>query len=213
MPKDKTLIFSLALLAVLVMVLLGLTQVTEIKQEQIEREEGYAKIEVTKESNTNDSNTEYIEISIAPPNNQSLVATGWNIKGVKYNLSLGKASNLFAQGLVNDQAPIVLSKESRLIISTGHSPIGVSFRENKCTGILGLYQKFTPSLTPSCENCVGTTEYPEYNLCVETHKSDPDFFSNTWRLYAGVDSELWRSSLETIRLYDQEGKLITLKNI
>jgi hypothetical protein len=215
MPKDKTLIASLALLAVLIVVLIGLTRIALPEQDTKERVANYATFEGISISNTSNPNTEYLTISLSPPDNQPVVVTGWNLAGTKYKLTLGNASPLPTQGVINDEVPIVISKQSTIIVSTGHSPIGVSFRENKCTGILGLYQTYTPPLTPSCSDCLDTSisSYPEYNLCVETHRSDPDFFLNTWRLYVGTDTELWRNSLEVLHLYDQDGKLIALKSL
>ncbi|HEY4514756.1 MAG TPA: hypothetical protein VJJ22_01190 [Candidatus Paceibacterota bacterium] len=208
MPRDKTLITSLLLLASLIIILVTLTKVTVIEQTEKVPVSDYAKVSLTDQSNTSDPNTEYLTINIAPPGNSPTVVTGWKIVGGKYNINVGKASTLPKQGKINEEVPIVITKPSVLIISTGHSPIGVSFRENKCTGILGYYQIYTPPLTPSCENCLNKTDYPDYNKCVEEHRNESDFFINAWRVYVGTDIELWAESFEVIRLYNQEGALL-----
>jgi len=47
-----------------------------------------------------------------------------------------------------------------------------------------------------------------YNGCVQSHKSDPDFYKNEWRVYLDRDQELWKSSNERIRLLDENGLVV-----
>ncbi|KND46865.1 MAG: hypothetical protein AB199_00330 [Parcubacteria bacterium C7867-004] len=55
---------------------------------------------------------------------------------------------------VNDLAPIVLAPGEEAAIVTGESPIGDSFKENKCAGYLAKSQKFVPSIQTSCPSAV-----------------------------------------------------------
>jgi len=41
-------------------------------------------------------------------------------------------------------------KGDKALIATGRSPIGVSFKENICSGYIGNLQTFTPHLSTSC---------------------------------------------------------------
>lgn len=59
---------------------------------------------------------------------------------------------------------------------------------------------------PLCQEYVG--ENINYGACVDTHKSDPDFYSTEWRVYLGRDQELWKSERETILLLDENGKVV-----
>ncbi len=47
-----------------------------------------------------------------------------------------------------------------------------------------------------------------YSGCVSGHRSDSDFYSDTWRVFLGSSKELWRSSNDTIRLLDANGKVV-----
>lgn len=49
----------------------------------------------------------------------------------------------------------------------------------------------------------------EYSSCIAVHKNDPQFSSNTWRIFLGSSHELWADRNETISLYDTLGKIIS----
>jgi hypothetical protein len=51
---------------------------------------------------------------------------------------------------VNAVQPISLEPGSSAILTTGISPVGISFRENTCSGYLGELQSFTPELPSEC---------------------------------------------------------------
>lgn len=77
---------------------------------------------------------------------------GWKLVSQK----TGKGA-LFPQGAtvpqagrVNVLSPIQLSAGDTVTIVTGRSPIGMSFRENKCTGYFEERQDFRPPLPQSC---------------------------------------------------------------
>ncbi|MBI2048990.1 MAG: hypothetical protein HYT29_00945 [Parcubacteria group bacterium] len=59
---------------------------------------------------------------------------------------------------------------------------------------------------PLCQEYVG--ENINYGACVDTHKSDPDFYSTEWRVFLGRDQELWKAERETILLLDESGKVV-----
>lgn len=154
---------------------------------------------------------EYLTLKVSPGGGNALSVTGLLITDGKHEVTLGSAVPLFAQGKINTESPIVITRPSTLIVITGESPLGVSFRENKCTGLLVSFQTFTPPLTPACENCNEMAEgYPDYNSCVNNHRSDADFFVNTWRIYLGSDQSLWQNDFQVLRIYNQQGKLIAL---
>ncbi len=105
----------------------------------------------------------------------------------KFFVSNWWASSLPMQGQINENNLVVLTEPGIIYLINHESPMGVSFRENKCTGLLSHFQTFDPPLSPFCQNCRGESEYPEYNVCVAEHKTDPDFFLDIWHIYLGND--------------------------
>jgi hypothetical protein len=51
---------------------------------------------------------------------------------------------------VNGVAPVRLLGDETIIVSTGASPVGVSFQESGCTGFLAQAQQFYPPLANAC---------------------------------------------------------------
>ena len=195
---------------------------------------------------------EYVVITLSPGTTRTISTAGWKIisreSGNKGAFPQG--AEIPRSGRVNTLAPLLLHAGDKIIIMTGRSPVGVSFRENKCTGYLEEHQDFHPSLsqncpTPSeefsryyrggdtdgtcatyinsipycatetslygtisssCENFV--EDHLNYNSCVDAHKNDADFKTNTWRVFLEKHSELWRASRETITLLDANNKVI-----
>jgi len=178
---------------------------------KIQRRERPAEFANLSESDLQTSNPqkEYLIINVTPPKNHEVAVTGWLLAGGAASAEIGKAAVLPRQGQINEETSVIITQPARLIISSGESPLGISFRENKCSGLLETFQKFTPPLNHACSDCKqNSSEYPEYNACVDKHKSETNFFSNTWRIYLASETELWRNNLEVIRLYDQQKKLI-----
>lgn len=48
-----------------------------------------------------------------------------------------------------------------------------------------------------------------YGSCIANHRYDPNFSSNTWRVFLNHGWELWAEEFETIKLFDQFGRLVT----
>jgi len=47
-----------------------------------------------------------------------------------------------------------------------------------------------------------------YNNCVDIHKNEENFYKDEWRIYLNRETELWKNSRETLRLFDAEGKVV-----
>lgn len=197
-----------------------------------------------------DTEKEYIEIKLSSKSVDKVLLTGLRLKGV-YNLDLpiGEGVKLYWPGITNTKESIFLEPGGKAIITTGQSPIGYSFRLNKCTGYLEQFQDFNPSLPKEClypkdenipsgpggfdDKCLDyidrlprceivktmpadlssvCQEYlstkVNYKSCVETHREDPDFYKNEWRIFLGRSDELWKDRRETIEISDQSGNLI-----
>ena len=101
----------------------------------------------------NDSiDKEYVIISASRRNNENISITGWQLESMitKKKVTIGGATPLFISGVINAEPPISLARGEEVIISTGRSPIGASFKINKCTGYFEQFQDFKPSLKKSC---------------------------------------------------------------
>jgi hypothetical protein len=98
------------------------------------------------------STDEYVELSVVQNSSNSVKITGWTIESeATYNAEIiPKGTRVPTSGVVNASEDIVLEPGDRAIISTGPSPVGASFRENKCTGYFGTMQKFSPTLPLAC---------------------------------------------------------------
>ena len=156
-----------------------------------------------------------------------------------------------ASGIINASEDIVLPPGTRAIISSGRSPIGASFRENKCICYFSTFQTFYPSLPQNCPlpsdeladrygadyirdaSCI---EYVDkltrcqvaltpplglsgsckefvvknfnYNGCVDAHKNDTNFLSDTWRVFLDRSTPMWRAKYEIVKLLDINGKTV-----
>lgn len=81
-----------------------------------------------------------------------ITVSGWTLRsaytGTRATIPL--AASPFVQGVVNSVQPIVLNAGESVIVSSGISPVGVSFRETTCTGYLEQTQGFSPRLSNAC---------------------------------------------------------------
>lgn len=95
---------------------------------------------------------EYVIISASRRNNEKISITGWQLESMisKKKVTIGGATPLFISGVINSEPTISLSPREEVVISTGRSPIGASFRTNKCTGYFEQHQDFKPALKKSC---------------------------------------------------------------
>jgi len=103
-------------------------------------------------ASSSDPKSEYVEISLAQNASQSVKITGWTLaSGATYKAELiPKGTRVPSSGVVNATDDIVLEPGERALIISGESPVGASFRENKCIGYFSAFQKFSPSLPTNC---------------------------------------------------------------
>ena len=95
---------------------------------------------------------EYVTISVAQNAGLAIDITGWKlVSGATGDYGLiPRGTEIPVSGSVNTTLNIVLSPGDRATIISGQSPIGVSFKENKCIGYLGSFQRYTPPLPLAC---------------------------------------------------------------
>lgn len=95
---------------------------------------------------------EYVEIAAVSQNTSPVNLAGWSLQSAYTGMRayIPPAAASFLMGAVNNVAPIQLSPGQSAVLNSGVSPVGVSFRENICSGYLGQFQSFTPSLPADC---------------------------------------------------------------
>lgn len=130
-----------------------LEQNAEKKMEEAKRSPYYGKVRMSSISGvyTNDPNEEYIYLYTNLNSNEILNITGWYLKSevTGYYAMIGKVA-LLPFPFTHTESDIILSQEDRVVLSKGFSPIGISFRTNKCTGYFEENRNFSPSLSLEC---------------------------------------------------------------
>lgn len=96
--------------------------------------------------------TEYIEIYVAQNAGIPVSLTGWKLlsEASGNSATIPRGTEMPTSGVVNAEQDIVLAPGTRAILVSGQSPIGASFRENKCIGYFSTFQRFSPSLPQNC---------------------------------------------------------------
>jgi hypothetical protein len=95
---------------------------------------------------------EYIVVRASSANTAPVSLSGWSLQSIltAKRVQLPPASSLFVLGVVNPVTHISLAPGQVAIVNTGASPVGVSFRENTCSGYLAQFQSFYPDIERSC---------------------------------------------------------------
>lgn len=196
---------------------------------------------------------EYLTLSVSSNADLPVDITGWRIVSeVSGSTSvIPRGTEVPTSGVVNEVQDIILAPGDRAIIASGYSPIGASFKENKCIGYFSTFQTFSPPLPQSCPAakdelltrygsgyirdvvCIDYVEklshcqvalsppvslsgscqafavkYLNYNGCVDAHRNDSDFGSDTWRVYLGRTKPLFRTNREVVKLLDAKGNTV-----
>lgn len=99
-----------------------------------------------------DADEEYLTIAVSGRAEAAISMAGWRLVSVrtKESVALPAAASAYRSGSVNQTAPLSLSPGERAIVVSGRSPVGVSFRENACSGYLAERQDFFPEIRSSC---------------------------------------------------------------
>lgn len=95
---------------------------------------------------------EYIAIQHTGRTEETIYISGWQVvsaaTGNRATIPLG--APMLRKGQLNQTQAIGLADGDMAILSSGRSPVGLSFKENMCTGYLEQDQTFTPSLANAC---------------------------------------------------------------
>ncbi len=123
------------------------------QKEESLRSPFYDKIKMSNISNRNnaDPSREYIRISTDLASGEEVNITGWYLKSevTGYYAVIGGAS-LLPFPYTRSDSDVVLRDGDKVILVKGFSPIGTSFRTNKCTGYFEENRVFHPALSKQC---------------------------------------------------------------
>jgi hypothetical protein len=200
-----------------------------------------------------DPKDESIELRVSSSATVPVDISGWTLSSDAGggSITIPRGTEVPTSGTVNAVQDIVLTAGTHATIISGQSPIGGSFRENKCIGYFGSFQTFSPPLPQDCpissdelvafygsnyirdaacidyvkklsrcrvvlsppNNLSGVCQsflvkYLNYNGCVDAHQRDADFAGDTWRIYLGRTTSMWRPRHEIVRLTDAQGKTV-----
>ncbi len=101
---------------------------------------------------SSDERKEYVVINVSSQASGPISLTGWKLVSTKSGTATGfpQGTEVARSGSVNTLSAIKLNPGDQAIVTSGRSPVGVSFKENMCTGYLAEKQTFTPSLSLQC---------------------------------------------------------------
>jgi hypothetical protein len=95
---------------------------------------------------------EEVTLQAAYENTAPVSLAGWTLQSALTGntATIPTAASPFWMGAVNTLSPISLEPGYSAVVISGVSPVGVSFRENMCSGYLSQFQSFTPPLSLQC---------------------------------------------------------------
>lgn len=101
---------------------------------------------------SSDPKNEYLELSVVQDAGSPVNLSGWTLSSDASGNSavIPKGTELPISGTVNASQDIIITPGKRVLLVSGSSPIGASFRENKCIGYFSTFQQFNPSLPQNC---------------------------------------------------------------
>ncbi|MDO8525397.1 MAG: hypothetical protein Q7S07_02795, partial [Candidatus Omnitrophota bacterium] len=105
----------------------------------------------TTDASETDVNKEYVVLKAPASNRGPIPLTGWRLESslTAKSASIGGGVETLVLGK-GGGGTIVLNPGDTVIVSSGHSPVGTSFRVNACSGYLSQFQTFTPDLSLFC---------------------------------------------------------------
>jgi hypothetical protein len=98
------------------------------------------------------ANEEYVQIAAAYTNTETIDISGWVLESAlsSVRVMIPPSASPFIANSANILGPTALAPGALALIATAPSPVGVSFRENMCSGYLSQFQTFSPRLSDEC---------------------------------------------------------------
>ena len=106
--------------------------------------------------NNPDPSQEYIPLYTNLGAGEKVDITGWKIQSSRTGnwVKIGKASLLPLPPSKEQSSDVVVRQGDVVYLVKGFSPVGVSFRNNKCTGYLAEDREFYPSMSRDCPRTI-----------------------------------------------------------
>lgn len=125
-----------------------------------------------------DPSREYIRISTDLDRGETLKITGWYLKSevTGYFAVIGKAA-LLPFPFTRTETEVVLQEKDKVILTKGFSPIGISFRTNKCTGYFEENRTFYPRLSLQCPRPIDE-KLPQFSNVYDRNDECLDIIEN-----------------------------------
>jgi hypothetical protein len=137
-------------------------------------------------NHSDDPKQEYIVLNMKGGNLSDIPLTGWKLTSTNTGetVTIPEATYLFFSGVKNLESDVMLSAGDTLYLITGVSPIGASFKVNKCSGYLAQFQTFVPYLGGYCpaprdENLASIPKIKVNDACFDYINSMPSCTAQT----------------------------------
>jgi hypothetical protein len=117
---------------------------------------GMINIKSVKRSSKNDPNDEYIILEASKDAPDGMFLDDFKIRSLVTGQVVGIPDAVYLPFTndLNYKQPVRVAPKARYYIISGKSPLGYSFRTNKCIGYLSQFQKFRPSLKQNCPKAI-----------------------------------------------------------
>lgn len=134
----------------------------------------------------------YLQILVSSNAGKDVDITGWKIQSSATGASatIPTGALLLRTDAKNTQQEILLRPGDKADITSGTSPVGTSFEENKCIGY------------------VLTSKQSLYTPCLKQHANEGGFFTGTWYAYLNRSTSLWKPTSDSITVLDASGKTV-----
>lgn len=99
-----------------------------------------------------DGQGDYLTIRARDTNTTSIAITGWKLMSPvsSRSVTIGQGAEVYEAAGSSLAGTIFLSPGDDAVIASGRSPVGVSFKESRCTGYLDQFQDYYPQLSHDC---------------------------------------------------------------
>ncbi len=111
---------------------------------------------------SDEETSEYISISAPETNKKKFLITGLTLKSRMSGsqIQIGEGVTTYYSNSINAKTAVFLAPGEKALVITRKSPLGYSFKTNKCMGYLTQYQDFYPGIYSQCP-LVSDYPYPE----------------------------------------------------
>lgn len=177
----------------------NLEEEVQKKIEESTRSPYYGKVTLSSLSKSwdGDPSKEYIYLYTNLGKDEEVNITGWYFKSeVTGNFVFIGGASLLPFPFSKNESNVVLKNGDRAIITKGFSPIGISFRTNKCTGYFEENRTFYPSLSTECP-LIEDDKLPKFSNDLDRNDECMDLLESLSRCTT-VNSEYIRDLPDTV---------------